>query len=692
MPQPVNNNNNILTNVGKSGLSDSQVVPGLPNLSDTTIVGESNKSESTDADHSGSGHASESQMPRVSSYSQRDPAVGARIMRAVFGSDTLQSIAESGDTELLNKVTEFAQEIMLRKDNIGTDFKEQQDEATVFGKDLWRTLNDLIKGRDVAVPEAQASENLQTGEKIAEGKAADGQVATPDGKAAVTDGGESVENLMKQPAAPPKNLFGGPMNKATANSLLAAAGHLTTEQLHAAIESKEANSLLGGRFGDTFKQAVVDLLRTAVAVESKTDMAASLSANLRFLASEAAPSIDVRNRLNTIANELTAENFPKFKDEIQSLLSKTGGSLHLNNMTKNLIPLTVHNMSRLSETPDDLAESFREILNMSDPEAAELLKKQFVKYVESSGMTGEDKAAVLQSSGIPSALHSMTLITERLADAISKAVSAMSDRSASDILKQTDPNGGADALKTAFEQFTPDNMKGALNTLFRDFDKTKNLNELLDRLSFIVNKLPDDNKKMIFADGLNGVLEKLSKSEDVSYRPPTATDNLTEFLSKNIGDPALKSLSAMNPGDMLRSLLSAPTAATPLLHMMAPLQSSGMRSFGEMWIDPNAKNPSKNGDSEDTICNHVFLVFDLEDVGYFEMELFAQGKDLNVMLLVPQGWEHAMSEIKDTVPVLAESVGYKVKNTIVDRLKAHRDLPDVFNKLHETRGGLNVKV
>jgi hypothetical protein len=693
MPQPVNNNTNILSGVGKSGLSDAQVVPGLPNLSNTTIVGESNKSESTDADHSSYDQTSESQMPRVSSYSQRDPAVGARIMRAVFGSDTLRSIAESGDTELLNKVTEFAQEIMLRRDNIGIDFKEQQDESTVFGKDLWRTLNDLLNGRVVTTPEAKAGETLgQGGGETPAGVSRENISDAQDVNAGVTAEGDNVENLMKQPATPPKNLFGGNMTKATANSLLAAAGHLTTEQLHAAIESKEANSLLGGRFGDTFKQAVVDLLRTAVAVEGKTDMAASLSANLRFLASEAAPSIEVRNRLNTIANDLTADNFPKYKDEIQSLLSKTGGSLHLNNMTKNLIPLAVHNMSRLSETPEDLAESFREILNMADPEDAELLKKQFVNYVESSGMTGEDKAAVLQSSGIPSALHSMTLITERLADAISKAVSAMTDREAGDILKQTDPNGGADALKAAFEKFTPDNMKGALNTLFRDFDKTKNLNELLDRLSFIVNKLPDDNKKMIFADGLNSVLEKLSKSEDVNYRPPTATDNLTEFLSKNIGDPALKSLSAMNPGDMLRSLLSAPTAATPLLHMMAPLQSAGMRAFGEMWIDPNAKNPSKNNDSEGTVCNHVFLVFDLEDVGYFEMELFAQGKDLNVMLLVPQGWENAMSEIKNTVPVLAESVGYKVKNTIVDRLKSHRDLPDVFHKLHETRGGLNVKV
>jgi hypothetical protein len=675
IPNPVNNTTNIITSVGKNGLAEGQGVPGLPNLANTTIVNESNKSESTDADHSGSNLASESQMPRVSSYAQRDPAVGARIMRAVFGSDTLASIAESGDAELLNKVTEFAQEIMLRRDNIGVDFKEQQDEATVFGKDLWRTLSDLLKGRMVNVPEAKAGETL-----------------APELKAAPGDGEVSTENLMKTPSEPPKMPFSGGMNKTTASSLLAAAGHLSNEQLHAAIDSKEANSLLGGRINDTFKQAVVDLLRTAVAVENKNDMAASLSANLRFLASESAPSIDVRNRLMNIANDLTAETFPKYKDEIQSLLSKTAGSLHLNNMTKNLIPLAVHNMSKLTETPADLAESFREILNMSDPETAELLKKQFIKFVEQSGMSGSDKAATLQSSGIESALHSMTMLTERLADAISKAVSAMTDGEAASVLRDTNQNGGADALKSAFEKFTPDNMKGALNTLFRDFDKTKNLNELLDRLSFIVNKLPDDNKKMIFADGLNGILEKLSKSDEVSYRPPTATDNLTEFLSKNIGDPALKSLSAMNPGDMLRSLLSAPSAATPLLHMMAPLQNAGMRSFGEMWIDPNAKNPSKNGEYGDAVCNHVFLVFDLEDVGYFEMELFAQGKDLNVMLLVPQGWETAMSEIKNTVPTLAESVGYKVKNTIVDRIKNRRDLPDVFHKLQETRGGLNVKV
>jgi hypothetical protein len=672
----------IMPPVGKNGVAQSPGLAGLPNLSDTTIVGQTNTSESTDADHSGSDLASESHGPRVSSYSQRDPAVGARIMRAAFGSDTLASIAESGDAKLLNKITEFAQEIMLRRDNLGTDFKQQQEEATVFGKDLWQSLNALLKGRDIAVPEAKPGMPAPAGE---------GQNLQNTQNAQNAAQGETLDSLMKPPTEAPKLPSFGNMNKETANSLLAAAGNLTGEQLKAALHSKEANAALSGKLNIAFKQAVVDLLRTASAVESKTDTAASLSANLRFLAAESAPSVDVRNRLNNIANQLTAENFPKLKDEIQSLLGKTAGSLNLNNMTKNLIPLAVHNMSKLSDTAADLSESFREILNMSDPETAEILKKEFVKYVEESGMTGEDKAAVLSSSGIPSAQRSMTLITERLADAISKAVAAMTDKEASEIVKQADPNGGAEALKAAFEKFTPDNMKGALGTLFRDFDKTKNLNELLNRLSYIVNKLPDDSKKMIFADGLNGILEKLSKSDDVTYRPPTATDNLTEFLSKNIGDPALKSLSSMNPGDMLRSMLSAPSAATPLLHMMAPLQSGNMRSFGEMWIDPNADSPKGHGGGDGDVCNHVFLVFDLEEVGYFEMELFAQGKDLNVMLLVPQGWETAMSEIKNTVPVLAEGVGYRVKNTIVDRLKTRRDLPDVFHKLNETRAGLNVK-
>ncbi|MDR0992262.1 MAG: hypothetical protein LBL87_05110, partial [Ruminococcus sp.] len=310
----------IMPPVGKNGAAQSSGIPGLPNLSDTTVVGQTNTSESTDADHSGSDLASDSHGPRVSSYSQRDPAVGARIMRAAFGSDTLASIAESGDTKLLNKVTEFAQEIMLRRDNIGTDFKQQQDESTVLGKDLWRSLNDLLKGRDVTVPEAKAG----TPGQVPDGKNAQNMQGTQ-------NAGETLENLMKPPAEAPKLPSFSNMNKVTANSLLAAAGNLSGEQLKAAIDSKEANAALGGKLNTAFKQAVVDLIRTAVAVESKTDTAASLSSNLRFLAAEAAPSVEVRNRLNTIANELTAENFPKLKDEIQSLLGKTAGSLHLNN-------------------------------------------------------------------------------------------------------------------------------------------------------------------------------------------------------------------------------------------------------------------------------------------------------------------------------------------------------------------------
>ena len=88
----------------------------------------------------------------------------------------------------------------------------------------------------------------------------------------------------------------------------------------------------------------------------------------------------------------------------------------------------------------------------------------------------------------------------------------------------------------------------------------------------------------------------------------------------------------------------------------------------------------------------MLLCFDIEDTGYFELEIYEKEKNMTVMLLCPERMENAFAPIRETIPKIAEANGYHVSAALVEGLKEKRSLDQVFPKLGNQRSGLNVKV
>ena len=194
------------------------------------------------------------------------------------------------------------------------------------------------------------------------------------------------------------------------------------------------------------------------------------------------------------------------------------------------------------------------------------------------------------------------------------------------------------------------------------------------------------DKKLPLAQTLNEALAGLAEKSGSNYKPPTSIDILSDFLLKNIDDPSLRSITAMNKTDMIQTMLTSPGVFNPLMHFFVPLDAFGMRSFAELWVDRNADKNSRSTVENDDETSHVFMCFDMENVGYFELEMFAKGKNLSVMLLCPEGKEAAFEELKTAVPKIAAGVGYTVGTTIVDTLYKKRSLSKIFPRLR-TAGG-----
>lgn len=571
-------------------------------------------------------------LPKLQSAVAKDPAASAALLKGLISGEALEILRQSGTAELLNKVTEFASEIMLLPDadKIAGDLLRQQDEATVFSGELWGALKDML----------------------------------------------------------------------TQNA--------------------------GTPIGEELGMAVLDFLKAAAAAESRESVLASISSSLRYLAGETAQSREIMNLLNQTADKLDVSNFSEVKQDVQALVQYLGDSLLLSDKTQNLLSLITYNLSRFSGSSTAVSDSFRAVISMApDAETAGKLEELFAKFIENSKLPADVKLAAMEDNPASSAAMSMTMLTERAANAVNSYISHMgqsdieklSEQLSSrldELTKLLKPEGEAKAedvtqsgegvtqsaeprielregismLRKILSPLVPDNMKGGINTLLRGFESDHNLNTLIDRLSVIINRIENMDAKVTVAQSINLVLSEMAMAEGVQYDPPTTMENMLDFLVKNISDPSLKSLSALNQGDMLRGLLSAPGVFTPLLHFLVPLNMDGVKAFGELWADPEAGGGTDGGGDD----KHLFLCFEIEDAGYFELELYAKGKNINVSLMCPAGSERQYLPLKESIPVIASANGYNAEKMIISPLVKKRDLNRVFPKLNYSRSGLNIRV
>ena len=76
----------------------------------------------------------------------KDPAMTAVLLKGLVGNPALVALQSSGNAELLNKVTEFASEVLLSPENVTEDLLRQQGEATIFNGELWSELKNMLEG------------------------------------------------------------------------------------------------------------------------------------------------------------------------------------------------------------------------------------------------------------------------------------------------------------------------------------------------------------------------------------------------------------------------------------------------------------------------------------------------------------------------------------------------------------------
>lgn len=175
--------------------------------------------------------------------------------------------------------------------------------------------------------------------------------------------------------------------------------------------------------------------------------------------------------------------------------------------------------------------------------------------------------------------------------------------------------------------------------------------------------------------------------------PKEGSSQVMETLVELITTQSKSEMNTAEQGRMekiIHSLLSSPCNFTPLLHFVVPVEFQTMRSFAEIWINPNSEEEEPRAGAEKRI--HILLVIDIESIGRFEVELNVHGQTLDFSLFCPSGVTESYKGIRSGLSRVMQATPYRLGEVRVDSLEHPRSLMEVFKSLPYRRVGVDVKI
>ncbi|NLP26072.1 MAG: antitoxin [Clostridiales bacterium] len=225
--------------------------------------------------------------------------------------------------------------------------------------------------------------------------------------------------------------------------------------------------------------------------------------------------------------------------------------------------------------------------------------------------------------------------------------------------------------------------------LSRFNDNTDFLNQSVRNLLVM---LDGNQSKNELINLVNAFMRDIKSGNMNALKNSETMDIIADIINKQDENKEIRMLNSENIDKIVYSLLSSPCNFTPLLHFIIPVNYFGLKSFAEVWIDPDGSPDENRGKSGDNKCIHMLIVFDIEGVGQFETELFVEDKKINFNLLCPPSYVETFSKLKEDFIKCISFSEYYFENIKVDKLEKTRSLLEVFKTLPHKRTGVDVKI
>ena len=256
-------------------------------------------------------------------------------------------------------------------------------------------------------------------------------------------------------------------------------------------------------------------------------------------------------------------------------------------------------------------------------------------------------------------------------------------------------SSGRDAIDQLLNLLIPRADTDVAETMHTVIKGTDNLTDMVNFLNRVLENIPDIPERQTLCDAFERIINTMARDHEMPAEKSSGYESetvkaLTSFIERNVNHPAIRGIDNFNASNLLQSILNAPGVFTPLAHYIIPLQVEDTRAFGELWVDndnTSGKNSSENGEKS----YHLFLTFDVEAVGRFEVDAYSAGKELNLSVLYPKSYRYRVSALTDKITKIAAGVGFNVQNFKTGILIKPHSLAETFPRIKENRRSFDVK-
>lgn len=446
-------------------------------------------------------------------------------------------------------------------------------------------------------------------------------------------------------------------------------------------------SMLAGGADDTLKALIAGVLKTSSQLQLNGEALASVSANLKQLARMLAANEGLSGRLLTLADAFAkspaGEDFAALRDQTTALLDEAGRSLLSTDAAKKLSSLVKYNLSRVGGSVALLHDQMDALLSqIGDPVQRQKLSEAFARYAVREGYQSPQMAP---SREVPGTV-ALAALLERSAEAL--AASADKIASLLDAMERGAPP--EQTIRSMLEALAEASKSTALLPLaVKELRSAETLQDVVDQLNLLLRSLPEGELRSSLFEGFSRAVELMHARgylHDSDHAPELLA--LAEFLTKHQAQPALRGLDGFDFSSLLQNMLRAPGMTTPLAHYLLPAKEGDTRAMAELWVDPEAKGSSRGGETG----TKLFLVFDVDTVGRFELEIFVRGRELAVGLYCPPAMKSSFDGLRSAIGRAVAHAGYQLGEAQVRPLMRARELSEVFPKLKESEVGIDVVV
>lgn len=166
-----------------------------------------------------------------------------------------------------------------------------------------------------------------------------------------------------------------------------------------------------------------------------------------------------------------------------------------------------------------------------------------------------------------------------------------------------------------------------------------------------------------FADGLSGLLLKGANGY-------AGLENIQQFYN------------------IMNGMLMNESVYMPLLHFILPFQYEDNNVMSEMWVDPDSDRGEQTGARK----IKLFLKFDIQNVGKFELVLGLQNREAAVQLFVPPHLIKEEKKIQSDVADILKNNGIRSSQLMVRRHTQDRRVEEIFPEIREKERTINVRI